>query len=271
LTAPGDTNLLFPPTAQTKQIGRQKLISWREQLLPVYRLSDLLAYTYPISKVSNRVRANGAAMLIIRSSEAHFALEVEDFANEQEMTIKPLNGIITPPNYIYGCTVMGNGNLIPAIDPVALLVYAKAQKDFSTRSGFISVTNRNQDRTLANHVQKTLIVDDSAMMRKTLALTLQKVGYQIVQAKDGEEAMELLRQDSAIDLIVSDLEMPKVNGFELLEQLRANPVLSSIPVIMLTTRSNDKHRRLALHLGAKAYLSKPYIEQEFLEVLQAET
>ncbi len=113
-----------------------------------------------------------------------------------------------------------------------------------------------------------LVVDDSAMMRRTLAITLRKVGYRVIQARDGLEAIELLQQNSQVELIVSDLEMPNLNGFEFLNQLRQNPDLAGIPVVMLTSRSNDKHRQLATHLGAAAYMTKPYIEQEFLAVLK---
>ena len=257
--------IVLAATAQTKNIGDRRVLSWREQLIPVYRLRDLLTYGYPIPSEPNLSVANGSALLVIRSPNASFALEIEDFATEQEMTIKPLNGTISPPNYVYGCTVTGRGNLIPTIDPVTLLAYHQAQKESAPA---FSVYPPPTEAAIAVSIPKVLVVDDSAMMRRTLAVTLQKVGYRIVQAKDGAEALELLRQDPAINLIVSDLEMPKVNGFEFLGQLKIDPLLSNIPVVLLTTRSNDKHRRLALHLGAKAYLSKPYIEQEFLEVLE---
>ena len=249
-----------------ERIGEQRVISWREQLLPVHRLADLLEYRYPLSVDRSRTLANGSAMLIIRSEKSNFALEVEDFSTEQEMVIKPLIGAITPPNYVYGCTVMGDGNLIPAIDAVALLAHSK-QQDSTVEDTVISLTNTDRDLSIPR-VPTVLVVDDSAMIRKTLTLTLQKVGYRVLQAKDGEEAIELLGQDFTIDLIISDLEMPRLNGFELIEKLRQDSVLSSIPFIMLTTRSSHKHRQLALSLGASAYLSKPYIEQEFLDVLK---
>ena len=259
---------IIPSTSiKTKKIGEQKVISWRDDLLPVYRLSDLLEYGYPTLTNQNSTLANGSAMLVIRSEKSNFAIEVEDFGTEQEMVIKPITGVVTPPNYVYGCTVMGNGNLIPAIDAVALLAYSK-QKQNKDKNTVKPAIATYQNISTSSHVPTVLVVDDSAMMRKTLALTLQKVGYRVLQARDGQEAIELLGQNSAFDLIVSDLEMPKLNGFEFLNQLRQDPELSEIPVVMLTTRSNNKHRQLALHLGASAYMSKPYIEQEFLEVLR---
>jgi CheY-like chemotaxis protein len=156
-------------------------------------------------------------------------------------------------------------------EAVALLAHFKQQKESTSNNNnaLEPVINTYQNLATTNvSVPTVLVVDDSAMMRKTLTLTLQKVGYRVLQARDGKEALELLLQNSTVDLIVSDLEMPRLNGFEFLNELRKKPLSSAIPVVMLTTRINDKHRQLALHLGASAYMSKPYIEQEFLDVLR---
>jgi two-component system, chemotaxis family, sensor histidine kinase and response regulator PixL len=280
LVCSAGTNLLALPIAsiqeiipttsvQTKQIGTERIISWRDELLPVYRLSDLLEYRYPTLNNQNKTLANDSAMLIIPTEKSSFALEVEGFGTEQEMVIKPLARDVSHSDYVYGCTVMGDGNLIPAIDAVALLAHAKQQKESTSNNATEPVINAYQNLATTNvSVPTVLVVDDSAMMRKTLALTLQKVGYRVLQARDGKEALELLLQNSTVDLIVSDLEMPRLNGFEFLNELRKKPLSSRIPVVMLTTRINDKHRQLALHLGASAYMSKPYIEQEFLDVLR---
>lgn len=283
LVCSAGTNLLALPIAsikeiipttsiQTKQIGTERIISWRDELLPVYRLDDLLEYRYPTLNNQNKTLANDSAMLIIPTEKSNFALEVAGFGIEQEMVIKPLARDVSRSDYVYGCTVMGDGNLIPAIDAVALLAHTKQQKESTSNNNnaLESVINTYQNLVTTNvSVPTVLVVDDSAMMRKTLTLTLKKVGYQVLQARDGQEALELLLQNPAVDLIVSDLEMPRLNGFEFLNELRKKPLASAIPVVMLTTRINDKHRQLALHLGASAYMSKPYIEQEFLDVLRA--
>lgn len=283
LVCSAGTNLLALPIAsikeiiptasiQTKQVGTERIISWRDELLPVYRLSDLLEYRYPTLNNQNKTLANDSAMLIIPMEKSNFALEVEGFGTEQEMVIKPLARDVSHSDYVYGCTVMGDGNLIPAIDAVALLAHFKQQKESKSNNNnaLEPVINTYQNLAPANvSVPTVLVVDDSAMMRKTLTLTLKKVGYRVLQARDGKEALELLLQNPTVDLIVSDLEMPRLNGFEFLNELRKNPLPSTIPVVMLTTRINDKHRQLALHLGASAYMSKPYIEQEFLDVLRA--
>ncbi|MBD0385004.1 MAG: hybrid sensor histidine kinase/response regulator [Nostoc sp. C3-bin3] len=113
-----------------------------------------------------------------------------------------------------------------------------------------------------------LVVDDAISLRQTLSLTLQKSGYQVIQAQNGVEALEKLQLHPEIQLVVSDLEMPRMNGFELLSNFRQYPNLAKIPVVILTSRSAEKHRQLAQELGAKAYLTKPYLEHEFLYTIK---
>ncbi|MGL4619253.1 MAG: response regulator, partial [Chroococcidiopsis sp.] len=114
-----------------------------------------------------------------------------------------------------------------------------------------------------------LVVDDSITVRQTLALTLQKADYRVLQARDGREAINQLQQNlHIIQLVISDVEMPNMNGFEFLSHRRQDPQLSKIPVVMLTSRSSEKHQQLAKHLGAKHYFTKPYIEQEFLAAVK---
>ena len=269
--------IIFPQGNQIKQMGKQRYLSWREDMVPVYRLADLLEYGYPISEelkckdfVNASTSENGVLpMLMLEGDKQNFALEIENFGKEQEMVIKPFNRTISPPPYTYGCTILGDGSLVPVIDGASLLTYIREQNKISTRKAGRGHQN-NSFKASVETIQApmVLVVDDSAMMRRTLAITLRKVGYRVIQARDGLEAIELLQQNSQVELIVSDLEMPNLNGFEFLNQLRQNPDLAGIPVVMLTSRSNDKHRQLATHLGAAAYMTKPYIEQEFLAVLK---
>ncbi|MBD2563300.1 hybrid sensor histidine kinase/response regulator [Nostoc linckia FACHB-391] len=114
-----------------------------------------------------------------------------------------------------------------------------------------------------------LVVDDAISLRQTLSLTLQKSGYQVIQAQNGIEALEKLHLHPEIQVVVSDLEMPRMNGFELLSNFRQYPNLAKIPVVILTSRSAEKHRQLAQELGAKAYLTKPYLEHEFLTTIKS--
>jgi CheY-like chemotaxis protein len=110
-----------------------------------------------------------------------------------------------------------------------------------------------------------LIVDDSVVVREMLSLTFKKSGYRVEQARDGQEAWEKLRSGLPCNIIFCDVEMPRMSGLELLSHLREDNELSSIPVAIITSRGAEKHRKIAAELGAKAYFTKPYIEEELLD------
>ncbi|NJR60175.1 MAG: response regulator [Cyanobacteria bacterium CRU_2_1] len=113
-----------------------------------------------------------------------------------------------------------------------------------------------------------LVVDDSINVRRFLTLTLEKAGYQVSQAKDGQEAIEKLTTGLGVHAVICDIEMPRLDGYGFLTRFKSDPVFKRIPVAMLTSRSEDKHRQLAMHLGANAYFSKPYNEQTLLQTLE---
>ena len=114
-----------------------------------------------------------------------------------------------------------------------------------------------------------LLVDDSITLRQTLALTLQKAGYQVLQAKDGYEALEQLRhQINNIQLVICDIEMPRMNGFEFLKYRQQDPALANIPTVILTSRSGEKHRLIATELGATDYITKPFLEHHLLATVR---
>ena len=112
-----------------------------------------------------------------------------------------------------------------------------------------------------------LLVDDSITVRQALALTLQKAGYQVLQAKDGYEAIEQLQRQPGIQLVLCDIEMPRMNGFEFLKYRQQDPSVAMIPVVILTSRSGEKHRLIASELGATGYITKPFLEHKLLAIL----
>lgn len=286
LALPSDSieEIIIPKSNQLKVSGNQRFLHWQEQLVPTYRMADLLKYTCPLpdslpskALVSVPSPENWALpMLIFKQDQQAFALEVERLVTEQELVIKPFGSAIAPPNYAYGCTILGDGSLIPVIDCLALLEFDQTQiataNQFNTELapeselelGFFG----KSDSLKTAQSLTILIVDDSVALRQTLALTLERAGFRALQAKDGREAMERLQQSLSVKLIICDIEMPSMNGFEFLSQRRADPQLAKIPIIMLTSRSSNKHRMLAMQLGATSYFTKPYLEQEFLTAIK---
>ena len=116
--------------------------------------------------------------------------------------------------------------------------------------------------------QTVLIVDDSSALRKTLALSLEHRGYRVLQGRDGVEGLELLRNNLQTNLVICDIEMPNMNGFEFLTARRNEPKLTKIPVVMLSSRSGEKHQSLAASLGANHYFTKPFVTDKFLPEIE---
>ncbi|MEM8778161.1 MAG: hybrid sensor histidine kinase/response regulator [Cyanobacteria bacterium P01_G01_bin.49] len=271
--------IIMPEANQIKKSGEQRFLSWQQQIIPIYPLEHLLDYHCPFaegfaSKAFHRMETPdgwGLPLLMVRRGEQLYALEVNRLITEQELVIKPFGQAMAAPAYTYGCTILGDGTLIPVVNSSTLIEQRLDTVTSQTQGAQITIERGTSEpsspvKPLQNPT--ILVVDDSAALRRTLALTLQKSGYRVIQAKDGREALKQLQQSLGTQLVICDVEMPNMNGFEFLGQRRRDPDLMKIPVAMLTSRGSDKHRQLAAHLGADAYLTKPYIEQQFLETIK---
>ncbi|MBE9067838.1 response regulator [Leptolyngbya cf. ectocarpi LEGE 11479] len=250
--------ILRPVDAQLKQSGGKQFLHWRDQLIPIYEMAELLSYQCQMpdqlpQELQARQRNKGNIMLIIQQGQGRLALGLEQIVTEQELVIKPMGKAIVAPGYINGCTVLADGSLVPVIDSTALVQFEPAEAEQSFRPS-----------TQPQQAQTVMIIDDSSALRRTLALTLHKAGYRVLQAKDGRDGLEQLKRGVLPELIICDVEMPRLNGFEFLSQRRTNVAWADIPTIMLTSRGNHKHRNLAKHLGATDYFTKPYIEKDFV-------
>ena len=148
--------------------------------------------------------------------------------------------------------------------PHSFISRFKQNQAKQTSSGQIS-RNSLDDEDITPIV---LIVDDSVMVREMLSMTYRKAGYLPEVARDGQEAWEKLRSGLLCDLILCDIEMPRMNGLELLDRIQEDPHLSKIPIAMITSRGAQKMQRLAAEKGAKGYFVKPYIEDALLEASQ---
>jgi CheY-like chemotaxis protein len=110
-----------------------------------------------------------------------------------------------------------------------------------------------------------LIVDDSITVRELLSMTFNKVGYRVEQARDGQEAWEKLRSGLPCDIVFCDIEIPRMDGLELLSRIQKDVNLKKMPIAMLTSRGADRHRQMAVSLGARGYFTKPYLEEALLD------
>ncbi len=294
------------PSPEQIQHQQQMFFCWtqegKQELIPIYPLAELVNYQYSTVYQSNnsdslfplKAKNSVKPLLMLNHNQQRLCLQVDQILVEQELVIKSLGDTLTLPPYIQGYSVLGNGGLTLVIEPTALV--SQLQKTNLTANPLLKklspkpqnerspmdplrgaqITTVAQQKDLSLNPEKTslsvnsvsvLVVDDSVVQRQTLLQTLQKAGYQVLQAANGQEALAKLNQHPEIKLIICDIEMPYMNGFEFLSHWKQDPNFSQIPVIMVTTRSGKKHRQLAFALGAKGYLTKPCSHPELLETI----
>lgn len=241
-----------------------KYIDWHGKKIPLLEIEKTFVYRRPHNNINltGNPTINQNMALVVSNRDSFTALKISRFWQEQEYTIRPIESPIPLPTGIISSMIFGDGKVIPLIDPNLLIEKLLNNLD-----------SNNQDNPYfrefpsINTTKNILIVDDSINIRRYLSLTLEKAGYQVEQAKDGQEALDKLLNGLSVQGIICDIEMPRLDGYSLLEEIKIRPELANIPITMLTSRSNEKHRKLALNLGASAYFSKPYNEQELLDKL----
>jgi CheY-like chemotaxis protein len=161
--------------------------------------------------------------------------------------------------------VQGDGLVMPIADVLELVELSLDRLEVNHQFW------KSLSETPTSEVQSepmVLIVDDSITVRELLSMTFSKAGYRVEQARDGLEAWEKLRSGLPCDLIFCDVEMPRMDGLELLSRLQQDPDLQDLPIAMLTSRGASKHKKMAADLGAKGYFTKPYLEEVLLDAAQ---
>ncbi|HHP7232431.1 MAG TPA: response regulator [Xenococcaceae cyanobacterium] len=249
-----------------------KCISWNNTLLPFQPLANLLNYNRRLNRgsYSNERDDDTVSVIILRSNDNLLAVEVDRVFGEQEIVIKQIEGPIPKPAGIAGATVLGDGKIMPIGDVLELIEIAQGKRTIELGFNLLENDKGSRQSQLEDISSEpmVLVVDDSITVRELLTLSFNKLGYRVEQARDGQEAWNKLRGGLPCDMIFCDIEMPRMNGLELLANLQKEEKLKKLPVAMLTSRGADKHRKLATDLGAKAYLTKPYTEKDLMDVAQ---
>ncbi|MUL37424.1 hybrid sensor histidine kinase/response regulator [Gloeocapsopsis dulcis] len=260
----------IPTSAVLKLENGQPGIAWRDSVLPLQPLKELLNYNRILGRgnVYGSNREDGlVSVIILRSAEAFMALQVDQVLSEQEIVIKQFEAPVSKPIGIAGATILGDGHVMPIADVLELIDLSLGR--IQHRSNELWATSATPSKPVITEPVKTeptvLIVDDSITVRELLSLTFNKAGYRVEQARDGQEAWDKLRDGLPCDLIFCDIEMPKMDGLELLSRLQQDVSLSEIPIAMLTSRGAERHRQMAIKLGASGYFTKPYLEEVLLD------
>jgi len=209
-----------------------------------------------------------AWQLLLQNAGERIALEVETLAQNQEVVVKPLGEQLARVPGLVGATVLQNGTVALIVNPVALALRVAAAATATTlfRPAAVVADPASAVPPAPTFAPTVMVVDDSLTVRKITGRLLERAGYRVATAKDGVDALEQLARQRP-DAILADIEMPRMDGFELVRALNADAGLADIPVIMITSRIADRHRQVAAELGVKHYLGKPYDEDALLALL----
>ncbi|VTT97770.1 chemotaxis protein partial : CheA signal transduction histidine kinase OS=Xanthomonas fuscans subsp. aurantifolii str. ICPB 10535 GN=XAUC_02840 PE=4 SV=1: Hpt: H-kinase_dim: HATPase_c: CheW: Response_reg [Gemmataceae bacterium] len=203
--------------------------------------------------------------VVIEVGDRRHVVVLDRIAGGREVVVKSLGTHVRHAPGIAGATLMGDGSVVLILDPAELCAPARAARPAHPAP---VAHARHAQRPPAEQLT-VLVVDDSPSVRRFVSGQLRDAGMDVLTAKDGLDALEVLHHAERLpDVVMLDVEMPRMDGYELLSTLRATPAHQSLPVVMLTSRAGDKHRRKAMELGATAYLVKPYQPAELLRVLR---
>ncbi|MEP0840338.1 hybrid sensor histidine kinase/response regulator [Coleofasciculus sp. FACHB-64] len=257
---------------QTNSEG-ETCISWRDSLMPFQPLEELLTYQRHLSRGTvyggNR-EDDMISVVVLRSAGNFIAVQVDQVLGEQEIVIKQLEGPVPKPLGVAGATVLGDGRIMPIADVLELIDLATGRigKDRNVSLWDKAGVSLPVEAPAVKTDPMVLIVDDSITVRELLSMTFNKAGYRVEQARDGQEAWDKLRSGLPCEIVFCDIEMPRMDGLELLSRIQKDPSLNHLPVAMLTSRGASKHQQMAAQLGAKGYFTKPYLEEALLDAAQ---
>ncbi len=267
LPSPQVVEILISKPEQLVQTGLGKGLHWRDQTLPLYQLLQTPSQQpFPDIGLSSApgLTLRSGTILVIQQGAHRLALDIDIklLVTESQLTIIPYASRVRAPSYCHGYTVRSDDRATPVVNIAQLLDQTLRLPSALPRKGEVPVTNPSADIDPV-----VLVVDDSQTLRHILSMTLEEAGYRVLQAQHGSEALEQLQNHQDVELVICDVEMPQMNGFDFLSHCRRDPKMTDLPVVMLSTHSGEEHRQLSSTLGANAYFSKPYDQSQFLDTL----
>jgi CheY-like chemotaxis protein len=274
--------IVLPQPNQRLYKNGQEYLNWNGALLTLHRFVDL--WPSPEAITPSKEQAPPDELILVLKDEPQplaLALEVDRLIVDPELTLEqPDHIIMTPHPYRWGWTRIDEGIWVEVVDVNALIQGRFHPEDFTINLGSgVSTLPTHESRAAIVSARSTalplspppkniLIVDDSKMVREILSLTLQEAGYEVMQARDGQEAIAHLQQQTQIHLTICDLEMSNLNGFEFLRHRLQDERWVKIPVLILSSHTSDEYRQLAQKLGAADYLTIPYEPLMLLKTIQ---
>ncbi|MBA3581201.1 MAG: Hpt domain-containing protein [Gammaproteobacteria bacterium] len=230
----------------------------------MFYLGSVLA----VPKPANLNTETQFSLLLIRAGERRLAAYVDNMLGRREIVVKPVGSQISSLPGISGATILADGRVALILEPGALM---RSERDTALTQFEAEAEEQQVEQTITHATRSkhvVMIVDDSITIRKVTARILARHNLEILTAKDGLDAIEQLR-DHIPDLFLMDIEMPRMDGFELASHVRGDPRLQHIPIIMITSRTGEKHRERARKIGVERYLGKPFQEVELMQEIDA--
>jgi chemosensory pili system protein ChpA (sensor histidine kinase/response regulator) len=219
----------------------QRRFTFQNEVFDLLHLADVLELPRPIQDQKR------LTVMILESEAGRVAYEVDSMIGLEQAVVRSLSAPFDQIAHLSGASVSAEGDVILMLDPNGL---ARLERGEVQAPSTVALQSRT----------RMLLVDDSLSVRKVVSGLLRRMGCDVTTAADGDEALALITGNNQFDAIITDLEMPRKSGFELLDELRRRPAFAKLPVAMLTTRASDKHRDFALALGVSEYFSKPIDE-----------
>ena len=246
--------VLVPADHEVQEIAGRRCIVWREQAIALFDMTELLG-------IEAANPEEDAPILVLSSGTRRVAVRVDALLGQQEIVIKGLGSFLPRVRHIAGCSILGDGRVVLVLDPNELVDSARRPSRGPTRAPMKrhQLTRAIEERPK----RRLLVVDDSLAIREMLRSIFEAAGYEVVLAPDGEAALQLIKT-SKVDGVVTDIEMPKMNGFDLTASIRERPDTADLPVIIVTGLAKDEDKRRGLEVGANAYIVKSSFDQTAL-------
>jgi len=205
-------------------------------------------------------------VLLVRGADHPIALQVDSLMGSREVVVKSLGAQFSTVDGVSGATILGDGSVVIILD-LAALIRAEHARTLELEKEADVVESGSQEAD-TDRPLRVMVVDDSVTVRKVTSRVLQRQGYEVFTAKDGVDAIAKL-QDERPDIMLLDIEMPRMDGFEVASHVRHNEQIKDLPIIMITSRTGEKHRERAMSIGVNHYMGKPFQESVLLETIDS--
>jgi chemosensory pili system protein ChpA (sensor histidine kinase/response regulator) len=228
-----------------------KAVEFQDRSYPLHSFQHLLATATPVEAHPY------ASVLLLRSGIQRIALHVDELIGNQEIVVKNIGPQLARVAGVGGATVLADGRIVLIVNPVQLASRARVAPH---------ATQPAQVAAAKPAAPLIMVVDDSLTVRKVASRLLEREGYEVLTAKDGVDALELMK-DVLPAVLLIDIEMPRMDGFDLTRNVRGDPRTRDIPIIIISSRTAEKHRNQAASLGVNAFFGKPFPEAELLQCI----